>query len=166
MGRRKERGLFWWAAKAFARNPFPYIEDGWKRAQVCRRRAVADRRRAKWGRRIEKEGFFFPNCRHSNGTTKLVVVSFVDGAVLEGWGDSDFDSFLFKFFWGRRFRAWKIPICRRCKKKWPNWTRENKRKWMPERRWPSVWKRPASGPDSPPSVSHFRPWVFAIAADR
>lgn len=34
---------------------------------------------------------------------------------------------------------------------------------MPERRWPSIWKRPASGPDSPPSASHFRPSIFAIA---
>ena len=83
---------------------------------------------------------------------------------------------------GILFRAWilrravRVPICRRCRKKKKmnsqNWRRVNnkrrrnwrkRKKWMPVRHWPSIWKRPASGPDSPPSASHFRPSTFAIA---
>ena len=60
--------------------------------------------------------------------------------------------------------AWMVPIiCRRCRKK--KWRKGSKRrKWRPKRRWPSIWKRPVLEPDFPPSASHFRPWVFAIAA--
>ena len=61
--------------------------------------------------------------------------------------------------------AWTVPIiCRRCRKK-KKWRKGSKRrKWRPKRRWPSIWKRPVLEPDFPPSASHFRPWVFAIAA--
>lgn len=68
-----------------------------------------------------------------------------------------------------------VPIFRRCTKrkkktKLQNWRRENnkrrswrRKKWTPELRWPSIWKRHALGPDSPLSASHFRPSTFAIA---